>query len=111
MNVGNVGYSQQMYARPTPVNQEVKVGEQNHVEGAKQSYAQVANQVSDVKTVNKTTEAEGKTPASTDVEAFTYGALGMDHPDEVKSNDDDAYTAGQVLSAIGTIGGILAILV
>nr|WP_232312848.1 hypothetical protein [Enterovibrio coralii] len=59
--------------------------------------------------MNKATEAEGKTSSS--VESFTYGALGMDHPEEVKSNDDAAYSAGQVLSALGTIGGLIAVLV
>ncbi|WP_407331687.1 hypothetical protein [Enterovibrio sp. 27052020O] len=111
MNIGNVGHSQYTYAKPSPVNQEAKAAQAQQNGDAKQSYAQVANGVSDVKTVNQATETEGKAPASSDVEAFTYGALGMDHPDEVKSNDDGAYTAGQVLSAIGTIGGILAILV
>jgi len=40
-------------------------------------------------------------------ESFAYGALGMDHPDEVKTNSDDFYTAGQVLSAIGTVATVL----
>lgn len=45
------------------------------------------------------------------MKSFAYGALGMDHPEEVENNDDPAYSAGQALSAIGTIGTILAILV
>ncbi|MDD1793526.1 hypothetical protein L4D06_17330 [Enterovibrio makurazakiensis] len=111
MNIGNVGQSQYVYAKPSPVNAEAKANQAQTSEGANQSYAQVAKGVTDAKTVNQATATEGKVPASSDVEAFTYGALGMDHPDEVKTNDDGAYTAGQVLSAIGTIGGILAILV
>lgn len=78
-------------------------------EGAKQSFEQVAKGVSEGKAANKATEAEGKT--SSGVESFTYGALGMDRPDEVKNNDDAAYSAGQVLSALGTIGGLIAVLV
>jgi hypothetical protein len=35
----------------------------------------------------------------------------MDKPNEVKDNDDGAYTAGQVLKAIGTVGSIIAIMV
>ena len=40
-------------------------------------------------------------------ESFAYGALGMDHPDEVTSNTDEYYTAGQVLSALGTVATVL----
>ncbi|MDD1782026.1 hypothetical protein LRP49_12680 [Enterovibrio sp. ZSDZ35] len=110
MNIGNVGYSQHTYAKPASVNQEAKANQAKEVaEGAKQSYEQVAKDVSEGKAVNKATEAEGKT--SSGVESFTYGALGMDHPEEVKSNDDAAYSAGQVLSALGTIGGLIAVLV
>lgn len=110
MNIGNVGYSQHAYAKPMQPNQAAKGNEAQAAEGAKQSYEQVAKEVSDGKTVNKATEAEG-TSTSSKVESFTYGALGMDHPEEVKSNDDAAYSAGQVLSALGTIGGLIAILV
>ncbi len=53
-----------------------------------------------------TGKEEGK-----NVKSFTYGALGMDHPDSVKENKDSAYTAGQVLKAAGTIGGIIALLI
>lgn len=110
MNIGNVGYSQNPYAKPTSVNNAAKAEQVQGNENAKQSYAQVAKEVSEGKAVNKATEAEGKT-SSSQVESFTYGALGMDHPDEVKSNDDAAYSAGQVLSALGTIGGLIAVLV
>lgn len=45
--------------------------------------------------------------ATEKAEAFAYGVLGMDHPDEVKTESDDFYTAGQVLSAIGTVATVL----
>ncbi|MDR9827399.1 hypothetical protein RCJ22_17475 [Vibrio sp. FNV 38] len=44
------------------------------------------------------------------MESFAYGALGMDHPDVVKEQDDPSYTAGQYVSAAATIGGILLML-
>ncbi|WP_162046768.1 hypothetical protein [Vibrio taketomensis] len=44
------------------------------------------------------------------VESFAAGALGMDHPDVVKEEEDDSYTAGQFVSAAATIGGILLML-
>lgn len=40
-------------------------------------------------------------------EAFAYGALGMDHPEEVKSNSDGFYNAGQWLAAAGTVATVL----
>ncbi|AMG30517.1 hypothetical protein AL542_09065 [Grimontia hollisae] len=109
MNIGNVGYSQHAYAKPMQPNQTAKANEAQAAEATKQSYAQAAKEVADGKAVNQATEAEGKPSSS--VESFTYGALGMDHPEEVKNNDDMAYSAGQVLSALGTIGGLIAVLV
>ncbi|ELR64031.1 hypothetical protein C942_03112 [Photobacterium marinum] len=54
------------------------------------------------------TKADEDNPqAATKAESFAYGALGMDHPDEVKQNTDDFYTAGQVLSALGTVATVL----
>ncbi|WP_299017203.1 hypothetical protein [uncultured Photobacterium sp.] len=53
-------------------------------------------------------EADEETALATKkAESFAYGALGMDHPDEVQQNTDDFYTAGQVLSALGTVATVL----
>jgi hypothetical protein len=41
------------------------------------------------------------------VEAFTHGALGMDHPEKIKEEKDDSYSAGQYFSGAATIGAIL----
>ncbi|WP_025738910.1 hypothetical protein [Salinivibrio socompensis] len=55
---------------------------------------------------------EGKAPEEKSaVKSFTYGALGMDHPDTVQESDDSSYTAGKFVSALGTIGTILAVIV
>lgn len=110
MNVGSVGYSQHGYTRPTSIDQEGKANQMKASEDAKQPYQPIAKDALKGKAVNETTKTEGNA-TSAGVEAFTYGALGMDHPDEVKSNDDGAYKAGQVLSALGTLGTILAIVV
>lgn len=103
MNVSNVGYSQHGYTKLAPRDPETKLNQAQ----VKQPSQEITKEISGDKAVK---QVKGETPAS-NVEAFTYGALGMDHPDEVKSNDDDAYMAGQVLSALGTIGAILAIVV
>lgn len=59
---------------------------------------------------SKKVAAENKTVGDK-VEAFTYGALGMDHPDEIQKEADSSYSAGQYLSAAATVGGMLLILV
>ncbi|WP_070963630.1 hypothetical protein [Vibrio sonorensis] len=41
------------------------------------------------------------------VSSFAHGALGMDHPEKIKEEDDSSYSAGQFLSAAATVGGIL----
>ncbi len=41
------------------------------------------------------------------VESFAHGALGMEHPDKFKEEEDTSYSAGQFVSAAATIGGIL----
>jgi hypothetical protein len=45
------------------------------------------------------------------VEAFTYGALGMEHPEKLKEEKDDSYSAGQYFSGAATVGAILLALV
>ncbi|MGF1874187.1 hypothetical protein L4D77_02500 [Photobacterium frigidiphilum] len=56
--------------------------------------------------VKKNADGTAKEESSV-AESFAYGALGMDHPDEINTNTDDFYTAGQVLSAIGTVATVL----
>ncbi|MDF2153811.1 hypothetical protein [Vibrio sp. CAU 1672] len=51
-------------------------------------------------------EKENKTVGDK-VESFAHGALGMDHPDKIKQEEDSSYSAGQYLSAAATIGGII----
>ena len=59
---------------------------------------------------SKKAAAENKT-VSEKVESFTHGALGMDHPDKVKQEEDTSYSAGQYLSAVLSVGGVLLALV
>lgn len=44
-------------------------------------------------------------------QSFVYGALGLDQPGELEESDNFAYSTGQVLKAIGTVGSIIAIVV
>lgn len=45
------------------------------------------------------------------VESFTYGALGMDHPDEIKEEADDSYSAGQYVKGAASVGALLLALI
>lgn len=54
---------------------------------------------------------ETEKPVSSKVESFAHGALGMDHPDKIKEEEDGSYSAGQYLSAAATVGGILLALI
>lgn len=76
-----------------------------------QAAAQQAQVVKAPQPPTNTTEQKPNEPEDSAVKSFAYGALGMDKPNEVKDNDDGAYTAGQVLKAIGTVGSIIAIMV
>jgi len=55
-------------------------------------------------------EAKADKSVSEKVESFAHGALGMDHPDTVKEEEDDSYSAGQFVSAAATVGGLLLML-
>ncbi|GAB2664914.1 hypothetical protein [Vibrio panuliri] len=55
-------------------------------------------------------EAKSDKTVGDKVESFAAGALGMDHPDVVKEEEDDSYTAGQFVSAAATVGGLLLML-
>ncbi|MCE0492924.1 hypothetical protein [Vibrio salinus] len=57
------------------------------------------------------TEAEKDKSVGDKVESFTYGALGMEHPDKAEEEQDSSYSAGQYLSAAATIGTILLAIV
>ncbi len=54
---------------------------------------------------------EENSSMSKKVESFTYGALGMEHPDKVKEEVDSSYSAGQYLSAAATVGSLLLLLI
>nr|WP_246201097.1 hypothetical protein [Vibrio ziniensis] len=45
------------------------------------------------------------------LEAFTYGALGMEHPDKIKQEVDASYSAGQYLAAAASVGSMLLLFV
>lgn len=59
---------------------------------------------------NKVEDQKDKTVGDK-VESFTYGALGMGHPEEAKEEADTSYSAGKYVSAALTVGGLLLALV
>lgn len=44
-------------------------------------------------------------------QSFVYGALGLERPDEAPKKEDAFYTAGKWLSAAGTAGMVISLLV
>ncbi|MGJ7094828.1 hypothetical protein [Vibrio hannami] len=55
-------------------------------------------------------DKEAKSEESS-VKSFTYGALGMEHPDKIEEKDDSSYTAGSYLKGAATIGALLLAIV
>ncbi|PKG38632.1 hypothetical protein CXF74_13015 [Psychromonas sp. Urea-02u-13] len=41
------------------------------------------------------------------VESFAYGALGIDHPDDLNEETDSSYSAGQYLKGALSVGALL----
>lgn len=59
-------------------------------------------------------KTDGYSPQDTaagGLKSFTYGALGMDHPDSLENKEDTSYTSGQYLKAAATLGSIIALFV
>ncbi|GIU05973.1 MULTISPECIES: hypothetical protein [unclassified Shewanella] len=46
-----------------------------------------------------------------DFESFVFGALGLDHPEEIDENGDPSYSAGQYVKAAATVGGMIAMFI
>ncbi|MCL1137589.1 hypothetical protein [Shewanella pneumatophori] len=46
-----------------------------------------------------------------DIESFVFGALGLDHPEEIDENGDPSYSAGQYVKAAATVGGMIAMFI
>ncbi|EOX3351873.1 hypothetical protein [Vibrio cholerae] len=91
-------------AKPDMAPEPLKV-EQNKVTLSEEGRALLAALQQIEKESQESESKEGKT--SNKVQAFAYGAIGMDHPDKVQEEKDTAYSAGRYLSAAATIGGIL----
>lgn len=55
----------------------------------------------------------GKTEEPSSIKSFTYGALGLEHPEQqAKENDTNPYySAGRWLAAAATVGTIIRLLV
>ncbi|ABZ78111.1 conserved hypothetical protein [Shewanella halifaxensis HAW-EB4] len=61
-------------------------------------------------------KAEGSVPKADaeedgDFESFVFGALGLDHPEEIDENGDPSYSAGQYVKAAATVGGMIAMFI
>lgn len=60
---------------------------------------------------NKSATPSGDTPKSTSaVKSLVYGALNLPPPEEAAKNQDQAYSAGKWVGAIGTVIGVATLL-
>ncbi len=60
--------------------------------------------------VDSNKENSDKEKAS-QIESFAHGALGLDHPDSIKEQEDSSYSAGQYLKGALSVGAMLLALV
>ncbi|GIU42535.1 hypothetical protein TUM4438_09340 [Shewanella sairae] len=74
------------------------------VESAKTEH--VKTEPAKVESTNPESEEE-----SGDLESFVFGALGLDHPEEIDENGDPSYSAGQYVKAAATVGGMIAMFI
>ncbi|GAL20231.1 hypothetical protein JCM19235_4431 [Vibrio maritimus] len=56
---------------------------------------------------NEKANAKEEEGMSKSVQSFAHGALGMDHPDDLKEQEDTSYSLGQYASAAVTIGALI----
>ncbi len=80
--------------------------EQNKVTLSEEGKALLAA-LQEIEKDSKAAESEKERSVGEKVESFAHGALGMEHPDKFKEEEDTSYSAGQFVSAAATIGGIL----
>ncbi|WP_429499771.1 hypothetical protein ACQUFY_19075 [Robbsia andropogonis] len=58
----------------------------------------------------KSADAEKTAEKPSPIKSLTYGALGLPSPEEQAKNTNKAYSAGKWIAALGTIGGIIAMI-
>ncbi|CAH0534648.1 hypothetical protein VST7929_02598 [Vibrio stylophorae] len=107
MTIHGVGQNYAMYAKPFSPRQKPMV--QSDAQTNANPALMAKSPISAKQQPTEQQTAAGEKPNN--LESFTYGALGMDHPEDVKKNNDEYYTAGQFLSAAATVGGILLMVV
>ncbi len=95
------------YSETISQGQPLKI-EQNKITLSEEGKA-LLSALQDIERNSKMPEENGS--MSKKVESFTYGALGMEHPDKVKQEVDSSYSAGQYLSAAATVGSLLLLLI
>jgi len=50
-------------------------------------------------------------PKASAVKSLTYGALGLENPEETPPPHSDYYTAGRFLAAAATVGAVVSLLI
>ncbi|GIU19509.1 hypothetical protein [Shewanella sp. MBTL60-007] len=83
--------------------------------GAQQKLADEQQAVKDEGSLPKADSSTPKADAAPEeeggLESFVFGALGLDHPEEIDENGDPSYSAGQYVKAAATVGGMIAMFI
>ncbi|WP_347558506.1 hypothetical protein [Robbsia sp. KACC 23696] len=61
-------------------------------------------------TMAKSADAEKKSEKPSPMKSLAYGALGLPSPEEQAKNTNQAYSTGKWIAALGTVGGLLAMI-
>lgn len=78
--------------------------------GVNENYTVPPAQAEKAKPAEQTPPAE-KSEATVKLQALAYGAIGLDKPAIKTEDDENFYTAGKVLKAVGTVGGLIALFI
>ena len=102
---GEISASQAPAAQTPATDTKVSISDDARKLQADDRAAQSAK--AQVASLKETKSQEAEKDMGDKAEAFAYGALGMDHPEDVKANSDGYYNAGQWLAAAGTVATVL----
>lgn len=94
---------------PTPSIEKTQIVETKQVVLSEEGRA-LLDTLAEVDKAEKLVKEESKTVGDK-VESFAYGALGMDHPDDMEVTTDGSYSAGQYFKGALAVGAILLAIV
>ncbi|MCG9728659.1 hypothetical protein L1D44_02160 [Shewanella sp. Isolate13] len=95
----------------TPAAPLPNVGASTNVAISADAQQKLADEQTAAKANISSTETAKAEEEDGDLESFVFGALGLDHPEEIDENGDPSYSAGQYVKAAATVGGMIAMFI